>query len=670
MMPSVLRIGVALCCASGLLGPEAGDDSPRQGLKPGLVYVFFDDGGFLRPGEHGLEAGIKSHGVATEIKSHGVDEQIDLQIEGIDGFSQLWIGRIQFPTTGEITLTAEADDGLRLKIGDGWVIDGWGLDRAREGTIAAVAKEALPIRVEYFQAGGESHLRLYWEWEGHPRELVPPSALWHGLDDWQLAGGVANGRETVVPGGGPPVVSAPSGDEEWNSALYRPGQEDASRASEPIRLKAGPHLLVDDFLIERCTNVTRRVNCPKRDPRIPNPIITGKEDHCVAPYMTVVRDPQTGRFRIWYNVYKEKHKDGTARFATMESEDGVHWIRPHQVLKEPGPVNFGCSVIDEGADFSEPETRFKLAWWSEGGLRIATSRQGIEWSMLRPYPVVRHNHDINNIFRDVVRDRYLATISVYITGPKWSGLRRTTMHTASRDLVNWEKPWYVVAADDGVEPGQTQFYAMNGYLARGDLLLGLVKVLHDDWQAPETPEGAFGVGYTTLAWSRDGRHWVRDLQPFFEPDPNPNAWDHAHAWLDVQLPVGDEVYLYCGGYKFGHKMDRWEGRQIGLTRMPRDRYVSRDAGPGGGRLVTRPVILMGGRLTVNANVEGQLRVRLLGDDGEPIPGFDAADCRPVEGDSLDHPIQWKGSRSTLAGRAVRIEFIMSDAQLFAVNVVE
>jgi hypothetical protein len=230
-------------------------------------------------------------------------------------------------------------------------------------------------------------------------------------------------------------VSAPVGDEEWNSTIYRPAQEDASRPSEPIRLGVGPHLLVDDFLIETSTNLTRRVNCPKRDPAVPNPIITGKEDHCVAPYMTVVRDPQTGRFRIWYNVYKEKYKDGTARFATMESEDGVHWIRPHRVLVEPGPVNFGCSVIDEGPDFPEPERRFKLAWWSEGGLKIAVSRQGIEWSMLKPYPVVRHNHDINNIFRDVVRDRYLATISVYITGPKWTGLRRTTMHTASRDLL-------------------------------------------------------------------------------------------------------------------------------------------------------------------------------------------------------------------------------------------
>jgi hypothetical protein len=68
---------------------------------------------------------------------------------------------------------------------------------------------------------------------------------------------------------------------------------------------------------------------------------------------------------------------------------------------------------------------------------------------------------------------------------------------------------YVLRPDDRVDPGQTQFYAMNGYLRRGDVLIGLVKILHDDWRAGGTPEGAYGVGYTALAWTRDGINWVR-----------------------------------------------------------------------------------------------------------------------------------------------------------------
>ena len=186
-MPSALWIGLALGWAGAVPAPDAEGASPRQDRGPGLVYVFFDDGGFQRPGNHGRDAGIKNHGVATEIKSHGVDDQIDLDIEGIEGFSQLWIGEIRLPVDGEITFTADADDGLRVKIGDQWVIDGWGPGKAREGEVEAVAGRTLPIRMEYFQAGGESYLRLHWEWEGHPRELVPASAFRHGPKDWQTA---------------------------------------------------------------------------------------------------------------------------------------------------------------------------------------------------------------------------------------------------------------------------------------------------------------------------------------------------------------------------------------------------------------------------------------------------------------------------------------------------
>ena len=53
----------------------------------------------------------------------------------------------------------------------------------------------------------------------------------------------------------------------------------------------------------------------------------------------------------------------------------------------------------------------------------------------------------------------------------------------------------------------------------------------------------YGIGYTTLAWSHDGEHWVRDREPFFDRSSQRGAWDRAHAWIDEQVPVGDEVYL-------------------------------------------------------------------------------------------------------------------------------
>ena len=45
---------------------------PDESLKPGLVYVFFDDAGFQRPGSHGIEAGVKDHGVVTAVDSYTI----------------------------------------------------------------------------------------------------------------------------------------------------------------------------------------------------------------------------------------------------------------------------------------------------------------------------------------------------------------------------------------------------------------------------------------------------------------------------------------------------------------------------------------------------------------------------------------------------------------------
>ncbi|MBN2021952.1 MAG: hypothetical protein JW809_04095 [Pirellulales bacterium] len=466
---------------------------------------------------------------------------------------------------------------------------------------------------------------------------------------------------------GTDVMRADEDNAEKRNSVYHPAAHATASPKTPIELQPGPYLFLDDYLIDKTVNVRRRVNCPARDPRIANPIVTGKEDRNFQPYMSVVRDPQTGRFRIWYCTRTDDEDPIRAHIGTMASEDGIHWRRPVRVLDDPAPIEVGCSVIDEGPGFPDPAARYKFAWhwWRPNekspGLRIAVSPDGLTFAPLAPRVVLSHSHDINNLFRDTLRGRYVATISV--TG-------RRTMQSTSEDLVHWTKPWYVMLSDPS-DPNETQFYAMSGYLIRGDLWIGLVKILHDNQRAEGTPEGSYGVGHTQLAWSRDGESWVRDQTPFFEPDPTPGAWDHAHAWMDCQVLVGDEVFLYYCGYKNGHKVNRFEERQIGLARMPRDRYASRDAGKNEGTLLTRPIVPRGGKITVNANVEGEMRVRLLDASCGAIAGFDAGDCRPIHGDGVALPVAWKGaSLDSLGDKPVRIEFRMKEARLYGFDLAE
>jgi len=351
----------------------------------------------------------------------------------------------------------------------------------------------------------------------------------------------------------------------------------------------------------------------------------------------------------------------------LESGDGIRWLRPHRVLRDPAPIQFGASVVDEGAGHADPTKRFKLGWWHGGGLRVAASPDGLAWTPLAPGVVLPHNHDITSIFRDPLRGRYVATVSVYIEGP-WKGRRRVTMQSTSDDLVTWATPHHVLVPDLQLDEGEVQFYAMDGFLARGGLLVGMVKVLRDDLKAdaPPDPPNQYGIGYTTLAWTREGMRWDRDRSPFFDRDPRKGAWDHAHAWIDEQLPVGDQVHLYYGGYARGHKVNRFEERQIGLVRMPRDRYVAREAGERPGCLVTPPVVLDADEMTLNVAAKGgEARVELRDEAGKPLPGLSWQDCAPITEDRLAAAVAWKQPLRSVRGRIIRLAFSLRNARLFA-----
>ena len=436
-----------------------------------------------------------------------------------------------------------------------------------------------------------------------------------------------------------------------------------ANGAEPLQLSTGPHLFIDDVLIASKSGAVRQPITLNREQLSQAPLLTSSNHHTFQPFFTVVRDPNTGLFRLWYGIPTEDLNTTRSRIAYIESSDGITWTNTPRIL-DVGPIQFGASVIDEGPNFSPREQRYKLGWYFEKGLRIATSPDGIGWSDLTKNVLIEHSHDINGIFWDPIRKRYTAILSFYEASDKWSGKRRITKQSFSTNLLNWSEPTPIITPDSRDE-GETQFYAMDGFLARGRLLIGMVKVLRDDLKAdnPPQPADAYGIGYTTVAWTHNGADWSRERAPFLDRNTTPNTWDHAHAWIDEQIPVGDEVFLYYAGYKSGHKVNRFQERQIGLIRMKRDRYVGLRADDLG-TLRTIPVLLHGKRMFVNANAAaGQIRLQLLTPGGKVIKGFDAEECQPILGDSVHAPVEWKTAE--LPESPVIIEFIMKAATLFS-----
>ena len=103
--------------------------------------------------------------------------------------------------------------------------------------------------------------------------------------------------------------------------------------------------------------------------------------------------------------------------------------------------------------------------------------------------------------------------------------------------------------------------------------------------------------------------------------------------------------------------------------MRLDGFASLRAGYEGGEMLTRPLSFSGRRLDVNfaTSAAGGLRVEFQTADGQPIPGFTADDCREQIGNEIERRVAWQAGSdvSSLAGKPIRIRFVLKDADLFS-----
>jgi len=92
---------------------------------------------------------------------------------------------------------------------------------------------------------------------------------------------------------------------------------------------------------------------------------------------------------------------------------------------------------------------------------------------------------------------------------------------------------------------------------------------------------------------------------------------------------------------------------------------------GGGEALTRPLIFTGRTLEINyrTGAAGSVRVEVQDKTGVPIEGHTLADCDEIVGDEIQRVVTWKESSDVdaLAGRPVRLRFVLRDADLFSLR---
>jgi hypothetical protein len=149
-------------------------------------------------------------------------------------------------------------------------------------------------------------------------------------------------------------------------------------------------------------------------------------------------------------------------------------------------------------------------------------------------------------------------------------------------------------------------------------------------------------------------------EAFIRPGLDPARWGNRsnYAALNVVPTSPTEMSIYHDG----------SGERFVLRT---DGFASVHASADGGELVTRPLRFTGRELFINSSTSagGSVRIEIQDDSGQPVPGFTLADSRNLVGDAIEQLAGWKNGSdvSSLAGKPVRVRFVMQEADLFAIQ---
>ncbi|PTM10237.1 MAG: hypothetical protein DA408_16500 [Bacteroidetes bacterium] len=168
----------------------------QLGTGTGLLGLYFnnDDGSFSQPvTAWRIDAGLDFYWPGSPFAPS----------IGDDNFAVRWLGDIEPWLTGEYVFYLTGDDGVRLEIAGNSLIDSWmpsdGETRV-SGPISLEAGTRYPIRVELYEIGGESEIKLEWGLRNGGKIKVPATQLYPspftGTQDGTALGGL---RYRVLP---------------------------------------------------------------------------------------------------------------------------------------------------------------------------------------------------------------------------------------------------------------------------------------------------------------------------------------------------------------------------------------------------------------------------------------------------------------------------------------
>ena len=449
-------------------------------------------------------------------------------------------------------------------------------------------------------------------------------------------------------------------DAEGNSVAARVPVIDESIGSDV-------ELFVDRHRIASTNGVDLRLQRPRRaEPAIR---FDRPWEGPTSAYVTVFEDG--GRYRMYYRGSPGDGQSEVTCYA--ESNDAIEWRRPdlrlfdwrgssanNIVWRGVGVHNF-TPFKDSRPDVPDRE-RYKAVGRGTDpkiALHAFASPDGIRWSPLSSRPVFTEGRfDSQNLaFWDPSRERYRCYFRTPYRGVRGIGV------VESDDFRQWESPRLI-----RLHPPLAEHFYTNAtipYIRNPRYYLAFPKRYLPKRRRLED-HGSDGISEAVFLSSRDGLHFDRTfMEAWVRPGGDRRNWGDRSsmtAWGLLQT-ADAELSVYISQHY------RFDTAHLLRRTLRLDGFASAHAGYAGGDIVTTPIRFDGRRLVLNysTGAAGSVRVEMQSEAGKAMPGFALADAPELYGDATQETYRWNHghSVSSLAGKRVRIRFVLKDCDLYS-----
>lgn len=426
-------------------------------------------------------------------------------------------------------------------------------------------------------------------------------------------------------------------------------------------------LFLDDTLVDSSEGVIWDVQRPDRHGCVFRYDAPWEGEACT--YQTLIQHPETGKIYMYYRGTTVTNNDFSLEQVTClaVSDDGEHFERVDTgfhniVLANVVACHNFAPFYDTNPACRENE-RFKAVGLTQyqdengkvcEGLVAYTSPDGIKWQLFSEEPVITDGmfDSLNTVFWDSRTQKYRC-YSRYWTGEGYSGLR-SIQSCESEDFIHWTSQVHNTYNDGETCP--YEFYtnatrpipgAEHQYIAIPMRFAAARKKVESHSHQ--------GVSDCVLLSSRDGYDWVlRDGRPWVYPGLDERQWTQRNFIFGAGIvEKADRFHFYSTEHYC------WDDNGLYHYSVPKNRlgYVYGLQGS----FVTKPFRLQGTRLTFNYNTSaiGALTVKVLGEDGTPVEGYECT----LYGNELACPMELP----ELEGRTLRLAVMLEDAYLYSIG---